>query len=147
MTWIFCENRWILTDNFCLRVSTTRVTGTSSKMIDKKFIHWNILKSNFRWHIFFKLGNSFQLQLIDNFLNCSIPAYWLAWLSIQPVIWFPLFSRCCPFGQIQLQLLYPIRRGPEGSEIPPQSPQGLVGSTTLSYGRKSYSIIPAINYS
>ena len=80
---------------------------------------------------FLKLGNSLQLQLIDNFLNCSIPAYWLAWLSIQPVIWFPLFSRCCPFGQIQLQLLYPIRRGPEGSEIPPQSPQGLVGSTTL----------------
>ena len=69
MTWIFCENRWILTDNFCLRVSTTRVTGTSSKMIDKKFIHWNILKSNFRWHICLKLGNSLQLQLIDNFLN------------------------------------------------------------------------------
>ena len=55
----------------------------------------------------------------------------IGWCPIWSVIWFPRFSRGCPFGQIQLQLLYPIRRGLEGSEIPPQSPQGLVGPTIL----------------
>ena len=57
-------------------------------------------------------------------------AYWLVSNLVCYLI-SPFSRWCCPFGQIQLQLLYPIRQGLEGSKIPPQSPQGLVGPTIL----------------
>ena len=67
--------------------------------------------------ISFASGSVFEMER----RNCS--EYWPVLNSVSYLI-SPVFTRGCPFGQIQLQLLYPIRRGPQGSQIPPSVTTG-----------------------
>ena len=120
-----------MTDNFCLRVSTTRVTGTSSKMIDKKFIHWNILKSNFRWHIFFKARKQSSVAAYRQLFKLVLFQH-IGWSGFQfsRLFDFPCFHAAVHLAKSSYSFFIPSGAEPRDTKSPPQSPQGLVGSAT-----------------